>query len=66
MSDPEPPKVGDRGSSASTPLALSKRGTIIVRIRRSHQLGAVRWVRGILIAGVATGVVAIARHCGAF
>lgn len=47
---------------SSPEISVSKRGTIIVRLKRTRQLAAVRWVRGVLITGVAAGVLAAVRY----
>ena len=46
------------------PISMSRRGTIIVRIKRAHQRAGVTWIRGAIVAGVAAGVVALARYLG--
>ena len=45
-------------TDAPPPVSVSKRGTIIVRIRRGYQRAGLRWLRGVLVAGVAAGVLA--------
>lgn len=60
MSD-DKPAVSDP-EIVPPPLSVSKRGTIIVRIKRAHQRAGIGWLRGAIVAGVAAGVFAVARY----
>jgi len=44
------------------PVTVSRRGTIVVRLKAHHRSAALRWLRGILIAGVGAAVVTVVRH----
>ena len=44
------------------PVTVSRRGTIVVRLKAHHRSAALRWLRGILIAGVGAAAVTIVRH----